>query len=108
MTPHLFMNYAAETEKKAQDLAMKMLNGIAEALDPEIVADNLDPHECLFSIPGGDPEVIREAVLLVAAGLLIASFSNKPIGRDTSWDKFFSRAVSDLAVRVGFDPAAVG
>ena len=56
--------------------------------------------------PGGDPEVIREAVLSVAADLLICCYGNKPIGPDTSWDRFFSKAVSDLAVGVGFDPAA--
>ena len=106
MTPHTFTNYAAETDKRAQELAMKMLHGIAAVLDLEIAAENLGPHEYLFSQPGGDPEVIREAILCVAADLLIASFSNKPTGRDASWDKFFRKAVSDLAVRVGVDPAA--
>lgn len=105
MTPTDFENHAAEAETKAQDLAMKMLDGIAAVLDPDIAADNLDPREALFRKPGGDPEVIREAVLSVA--VLIASFANKPIGRVTSWDTFFSKAIKDLGVRVGFDPAGV-
>ncbi len=107
MTPTDFENYAAEAEKKAQDLAMEMLDGITAVLDPDIAADNLDPREALFSKPGGDPEVIREAVLSVAADLLIASFANKPIGRVTSWDTFFSKAIKDLGVRVGFEPEQV-
>jgi hypothetical protein len=46
--PKDFENHAAEAEKKARDLAMKVLDGIAAVLDPDIAAENRDPREWLF------------------------------------------------------------
>ena len=72
---------ATTIHKQAEALEWKMLDAIAAAVDPDIAAENGDPHEMLFQgdVDEAKSQVIHEAIVRLTVSLMTCNMRGEDV-----------------------------